>query len=153
MTKSVDCFCGTPYYTPLVSLNYDSKFENFLGTLLLQLGETRKSLLTQKHMEESKLRAELADAMLSTPENELPPELTETISAESEKATTPSEKAPDWEVNLEQILASVLTEPALVEFFEKKWDLAELIRRYKNQRFQRSDSMMAMSALAAPLKV
>ncbi|XP_069754067.1 TBC1 domain family member 9B-like isoform X2 [Narcine bancroftii] len=40
----------------------------------------------------------------------------------------------DWSISFEQILASVLTEPALVQFFEKRVDLGPKITESKGQR-------------------
>ena len=46
-----------------------------------------------------------------------------------------------WSVTFEQFLASMLTEPALVNFFEEKVDLAEPIEKFRNRRlYDRSNS-------------
>eukprot|EP00061_Rhincodon_typus_P016991 g45483.t1 len=46
----------------------------------------------------------------------------------------PSAIDMDWSISFEQILASVLTEPALVGFFEKRVDVGPKIAKCKSQR-------------------
>ncbi|XP_067900123.1 TBC1 domain family member 9B-like isoform X2 [Heterodontus francisci] len=46
----------------------------------------------------------------------------------------PSTIDMDWSISFEQILASVLTEPALVRFFEKRVDVGPKIAKCKSQR-------------------
>lgn len=41
----------------------------------------------------------------------------------------------DWSVSFEQFLASMLTEPALVEFFECQTDVCSAVDRFRNKRF------------------
>lgn len=59
--------------------------------------------------------------------------------------------SPDacWEITFEQFLASTLTEPSLVEFFEQRPDLIGMINGYKQRRtFQRQLSEISMISLS-----
>ena len=40
----------------------------------------------------------------------------------------------DWAVTFEQFMASVLTEPALVKFFETRYEISPAIERFRNRR-------------------
>ncbi len=40
----------------------------------------------------------------------------------------------DWSISFEQVLASLLTEPPLVDYFEKKWDIQSKMAACKAQR-------------------
>ncbi|CAC42378.2 Rab-GAP TBC domain-containing protein [Caenorhabditis elegans] len=110
------------------------------GTLLLQLGETHREL-------QAKLEAQIADAMQ---------DLDETLKHvedgdeefEEDRKIDPIEVQrkrigdmqtcmadDEWRVNLEQILASVMAETTLADFFERKYSLDALIKKYYKTRF------------------
>lgn len=51
----------------------------------------------------------------------------------------------EWSISFEQFLASMLTEPPLVVFFEAFTDLTPAIERYRNRRLQRQPSSRGVS--------
>lgn len=46
----------------------------------------------------------------------------------------------EWRISLPQIVASMLTEPVLVDFFDRKHQLAPALTTYRNGRFIRQHS-------------
>ena len=53
-----------------------------------------------------------------------------------------------WEITFDQFLASMLTEPSLVEFFEQRPDVIGMINGYRQRRtFQRQLSEISMTQL------
>ena len=57
----------------------------------------------------------------------------------------------DWSITFEQFLASMLTEPALVEYFEAKADLSSYIERFRNRRLLER-AVSSDSTVASPTK-
>ncbi|XP_077979306.1 TBC1 domain family member 9-like isoform X2 [Glandiceps talaboti] len=56
----------------------------------------------------------------------------------------------DWEITFEQFLASTLTEPCLVKFFEKQIDISALIEGFQQRRsFERQLSSSSTASLTA----
>ncbi|CAD6190668.1 unnamed protein product [Caenorhabditis auriculariae] len=124
-----------------------------VATLLLQLGETHKEL-------QAKLEAEIADAMKEVEIEEKEKEKEdEEEEFEEDQEIDPAEVQRrrigdmkscvadgEWRVNLEQILASVLSEQPLADFFETKYSLDALIKRYYKTRFSTSlkDDFLAL---------
>ncbi|CAI2351420.1 unnamed protein product [Caenorhabditis sp. 36 PRJEB53466] len=115
------------------------------GTLLLQLGETHREL-------QAKLEAQIADAMQDLDETLKAPaedgEQEEEDEFEEDRKIDPIEVQrkrigdmqtcmadDEWRVNLEQILASVMAETPLADFFEQKYSLDALIKKYYKTRF------------------
>ncbi|PIC35100.1 hypothetical protein B9Z55_014559 [Caenorhabditis nigoni] len=112
------------------------------GTLLLQLGETHREL-------QAKLEAQIADAMQDLDETLKQPDGDDEF--EEDRKIDPIEVQrkrigdmqtcmadDEWRVNLEQILASVIAESTLSEFFERKYSLDILIKKYYKTRFSES---------------
>ncbi|EGT37186.1 hypothetical protein CAEBREN_32596 [Caenorhabditis brenneri] len=112
------------------------------GTLLLQLGETHREL-------QAKLEAQIADAMQDLDETlKVPEDGDNTDEFEEDRKIDPIEVQrkrigdmqtcmadDEWRVNLEQILASVIAETTLSDFFERKYSLDLLIKKYYKTRF------------------
>uniref|UniRef100_A0A914YAC8 TBC1 domain family member 9 n=1 Tax=Panagrolaimus superbus TaxID=310955 RepID=A0A914YAC8_9BILA len=100
------------------------------GTLLLQLGETQKYL-----------QKEIDDAMKVSADDE--PKTPET-------PTSPQDGPPsrvgdlksclqdgEWRLQVEHIIATILAESSLSEFFEKKYSLLELAKKYRENPSKR----------------
>ncbi|CAG5123665.1 unnamed protein product, partial [Candidula unifasciata] len=83
-----------------------------VGTLLLQLGEIGKRL---------------PDTKLNRPEKTVP----ETVDT---KADPSASSTDDWSITFEQLLASILTEPPLVDFFERIYDTTDAVAALRSQR-------------------
>ncbi|CAB3406676.1 unnamed protein product [Caenorhabditis bovis] len=115
------------------------------GTLLLQLGETHREL-------QSKMEAQIADALKTIDDDD--DEANETLKIdmefEEDRKIDPIEEQRkrigdmrtciadgEWRVNLEQIMATVIAEGPLCDFFEKKYSLEALIERYCRTRFSK----------------
>ena len=58
---------------------------------------------------------------------------------------------PDWEITFEQFLASMLTEPELVNYFETKLDLCNTIEKFRKRRLYESTLSMSQSPTASSL--
>jgi hypothetical protein len=103
-----------------------------VGTLLLQIGEVGKKF----------------PSTTLSPEPPTPvEEVTEQMSQVSvEEPSTPRDSKVDteWSISFEQFLASMLTEPPLVKYFEERVDLALAIEKFRNRRlYTRSESNSA----------
>ena len=133
-----------------------------VGTLLLQLGEVgKKFYLKRSSPSESSSIGEtpLSCSVDSTPDvdqletNMRQASLDDKPSDEGNSNNTPSHDSvlsdtnidktqsgahskPDaeWSISFEQFIASILTEPPLVEYFEKKCDITESVNRVRNRR-------------------
>lgn len=127
----------------LLKIDLYPVYLTILGTVLLQLGETQKKFI-------QKLESELSDAMKSVDLND--PLTGQPIDEQSEEqldepessdpSESPSKKTGDlkaciqdgeWRLNLEQIIATVLAEPLLSDFFEKRYSLLETAKKYRNR--------------------
>jgi hypothetical protein len=97
------------------------------GTLLFKLGETQKFYLRQV---ESDITAAMASDVPTTSSNTSPllPSKTERIGD-----LTACLNDNEWYVNVEQIIATVLAEPSLHEFFDVRYSLKEMRDRSLNK--------------------
>ncbi|KAM4795434.1 LOW QUALITY PROTEIN: TBC1 domain family member 8 [Rhinophrynus dorsalis] len=115
-------FCKTLY-----SLFHEDPEENDLyqaiatvTTLLLQIGEVGlRSSSSGSTSEDFPSVDQQNDASTSDQDSVF----SDTIKAPSQLPQSPSLTEADWVVSFEHILASLLTEQSLVNFFEKPWDL------------------------------
>lgn len=55
-----------------------------------------------------------------------------------DKSNKESKPDPDWSVNFEQFLASMLTEPHLVAVFEKESNIIKIVNNYRQRRLKPS---------------
>ncbi|XP_037090679.1 TBC1 domain family member 9-like, partial [Pollicipes pollicipes] len=117
-----------------------------VGTLLLQIGEVGKRF--------QKERTASASAVLQGPEARPVDGLTDmSLLSEALSEVTPepaADEAPsaagrlpdaDWAVSFEQFVASVLTEPPLVAFFEARADVVAAVSQLRNVRLTRQTSL------------
>ncbi|CAD5220404.1 unnamed protein product [Bursaphelenchus okinawaensis] len=105
------------FYDVIGSVDEDMQIYHALavaGTLLLQLGEAEKNYITE-------LKSNIDDAINTTDDKTL-----------CEESTEKSDKG-EWKLNLEQILATVVAEPSLTEFFDKKYSLNEKVRTFRTR--------------------
>ena len=90
-----------------------------------------------------------SDAATSTSIESCPaiPSSQSTQSISSKVGSVASSCLPDadWYITFEQFLASILTEPALVDFFEKQIDIMPSIDRYRNRRLLERSSSISVS--------
>ncbi|XP_037074435.1 LOW QUALITY PROTEIN: TBC1 domain family member 9-like [Pollicipes pollicipes] len=102
-----------------------------VGTLLLQIGEVGKRF--------QKERTASASAVLQGSEalSEVTPE------PAADEAPSAAGRLPDadWAVSFEQFVASVLTEPPLVAFFEARADVVAAVSQLRNVRLTRQTSL------------
>ncbi|CAJ0931202.1 unnamed protein product, partial [Mesorhabditis belari] len=150
------------FYELVSSENVDQKIFHSLavvGTLLLQIGETYKEL-------QAKLEADIASALSSDDaeeEKEDEEEITESdeefrkrkepfVEATRRRVGEHSKSVVDgeWRVTLEQVLASVLSESPLADFFDRKYSLDQIITRYRKHRF---DTIGEATAAQKPIGV
>ena len=101
-----------------------------VSTLLLKLGEvTRKFLNTteananattvKSHENQEKSNVEKA-------------KLLDNISFDK-KSMDSIEDAKNWSITFEQLIASLLTDNLLVQYFDAKYDLSKILTEYKSQ--------------------
>ncbi len=65
------------------------------------------------------------------------------VSRESLKSESTKKPDGDWSISFEQFLASILTEPDLVEYFERQVDIRSAIEKYRNRRLiERQNSFL-----------
>ncbi|KAI6214035.1 Rab-GAP TBC domain-containing protein [Aphelenchoides besseyi] len=101
-----------------------------LGTTLLQLGEQQKIIM-------AKVSNDLKDAMI---------DLTDVSSTETTPNCDVQESASkktgdlkecindgEWSLNLEQIIATILSEPTLSDFFDKRYSLLETSKKSRTR--------------------
>ena len=123
-----------------------------VGTLLLQIGEVgqrvkdTQKMLRSRSIEEAE--PEMAEDVLMAAG--VPPtsfscyDLAAAIAGPGEPGRSEISKKvdnPDWSVTFEQFLASVLNESCLVEFFDKKVDVATKLRQYGDSKMERQISV------------
>ncbi len=132
-----------------------------VGTLLLQIGDVGKQFYIQR------AHPTHTDSTASTPEGSINvsamtdsgmaadsvsegasshpiPVSASLQSVASEATSVTSSHLPDqdWSITFEQVLASMLTETPLVDFFEHNTDLRTSIEKYRNRRLlERSASI------------
>lgn len=97
------------------------------GTVLLQLGETQKKFI--QHLE-----SEISDAMKTVDLNEGDKSQTKTeVNTESPSKNSGDLKAciedGEWRLNIEQIIATILADPLLADFFDRRYSLVELAKK------------------------
>lgn len=82
---------------------------------------------------------EIVDAVVQETKRNAPHgfALQETISADNPKIDI------DWSISFEQFLASMLTEPELVAYFDCQFDLTPAIDQFRNRRLHRHSSSFA----------
>uniref|UniRef100_A0A7E5A1T1 Rab-GAP TBC domain-containing protein n=1 Tax=Panagrellus redivivus TaxID=6233 RepID=A0A7E5A1T1_PANRE len=90
------------------------------GTLLLQLGETQKQFQQQ-----------MDDAMKDIDEAGEAPAIPKSASKMGDLKSCIQDG--DWRLNIEHIIATILAESALSEFFETKYSLLEIIDNYRQK--------------------
>lgn len=128
-------FCKTLY-----SMFHEDPEENDLyqaiatvTTLLLQIGEVgQRSNSSGSFSQEG--GGELQVAALS-PEQDLVFADTDTETTPQDSGVLPEEAEGDWTVSLEHILASLLTEQSLVNFFEKPLDIKSKLENAKLNQY------------------
>lgn len=54
--------------------------------------------------------------------------------------TNDNNAEPEWIITFEQFVANMLTEPAIVTYFERQLDVIRVISNYQSQRFKRQIS-------------
>lgn len=117
------------------------------GTLLLQLGETQKSFQTG-------IEKQIDDAMRSTSDDDPVVDATDLEEAQIPKSTSKmgdlkswlvfnarstinslifSIQDGDWCLQIEHIIATIMAEPCLSEFFELKYSLIDLINDFRQK--------------------
>jgi hypothetical protein len=103
------------------------------GTLLLQLGETQKYL-------QHGIQKEIDDAMKPLTEEEKAQE-SPTSPQESSKVGDLKSCLQDgeWKLQIEHIIATILAESSLSEFFEQKYSLLELIKKNRENPTKRKN--------------
>ncbi|BFZ04267.1 hypothetical protein BsWGS_07306 [Bradybaena similaris] len=93
-----------------------------VGTLLLQIGEIGKKVPETGSGVEKKTETE------STVDTKV------TGGKKVEPAASGYESHDDWSISFEQLLASILTEPPLVDFFERIYDTTDAVAALRGQR-------------------
>lgn len=132
-----------------------------VGTLLLQIGEVGKRFSTSSSQSVPSPDVEVASPVgsqgsegdrsadaLSKLSLESSTENQDVNSSRDSSDTVNKEKKPSgaevdsaWSISFEQYLASMLTEPALVKYFEQRVDLTPVIEKFRNRRlYSRSES-------------
>lgn len=79
----------------------------------------------------------VAAVVRETGRNALHVSTDQTISADNPKVDL------DWSISFEQFLASMLTEPELVAYFDSQFDLIPAIDQFRNRRLHRHSSSFA----------
>lgn len=97
-------------------------------TLLLQIGEVGQHSSSRSCSQDS---GEGPRASAPSPEQDSVFTDTDTGTAPQDSRTFPEEAQRDWTVSLEHILASLLTEQSLVNFFEKPLDIKSKLENAK----------------------
>ncbi|KAH0953971.1 hypothetical protein HN011_005478 [Eciton burchellii] len=106
-----------------------------IGTLLLQLGNVGKKFYVDREESEDSLLLAASAAQQTSSVIERSPD------RNGNPPSITSSADPDWSITAEQFLASVLTGPAIVDFFGKRANLMEAMTTLKNRRFNRVHSL------------
>ncbi|ESO97799.1 hypothetical protein LOTGIDRAFT_152898 [Lottia gigantea] len=113
-----------------------------IGTLLLQIGEVGKRFRMQKTVSID-TQSSSSDAPFSdNPDREASGgngesgiSMTESHqSSINDQKSIGSKADEDWSISFEQLVASLLTEPPVVAYFEQKADISEPVQRMRNRR-------------------
>ena len=103
-----------------------------VSTLLLKLGEvTRKFLNTS----DENANANVAATAKLNENQEKPsnPNLENIKTSFDKKSVDSIENAKNWSITFEQLIASLLTDNLLVQYFDAKYDLNTILIEYKSQ--------------------
>jgi hypothetical protein len=102
-----------------------------VSTLLLKLGEvTRKFLNTSDENANANLAASKLNGNQEKPSNSILENVKTSFDKKSEDSI---ESAKNWSITFEQLIASLLTDNLLVQYFDAKYDLNTILIEYKSQ--------------------
>ena len=102
-----------------------------VSTLLLKLGEvTRKFLNTSEENANANLAASKLNENQEKPSNSILENVKTSFDKKSEDSI---ESAKNWSITFEQLIASLLTDNLLVQYFDAKYDLNTILIEYKSQ--------------------
>lgn len=90
------------------------------GTVLLQLGETQKKFIN-----------DLSDAMKNVGDENVD-EVNDSSSKKSGDLKTCIQDG-DWRLNIEQIIATILSDQQLADFFDRRYSLIETAKKSRNR--------------------
>ena len=100
-----------------------------VSTLLLKLGEvTRKFLNTS-----SDANTNTTTAKKQEQSNEQKEKLLLDNATFDKKSIASTEDSKNWSITFEQLIASLLTDNLLVQYFDAKYDLNKILTEYKSQ--------------------
>ncbi|XP_063809520.1 TBC1 domain family member 8 isoform X3 [Pseudophryne corroboree] len=141
-------FCKTMY-----SLFHDDPEENDLyqaiatvTTLLLQIGEVGQRSIS---ISSGSASDEYVDSENGAASSDQDCVFSETNNAPQHPAQSIPLTESDWAVSLEHILASLLTEQSLVNFFEKPWELKPKLESAKNNPYSlKTNGMNQLSSIS-----
>ncbi|EPQ03053.1 TBC1 domain family member 8, partial [Myotis brandtii] len=142
-------FCKTLY-----SMFHEDPEENNLyqaiatvTTLLLQIGEVGQHSSSSSSGSCSQESGEGPRASAPSPEQDSVFADTDTGTAPQDARAFPEEAEGDWTVSLEHILASLLTEQSLVNFFEKPLDIKSKLENAKINQYNLKTFEMSSQSL------
>jgi len=113
-----------------------------VATLLLQIGEVGKQFsgLSVSDRSSSLLEQPLESSAIGEPDRS---------TARNRSSTQGSSVDRDWSITFEQFLASMLTEQALIGYFEDPVDVMSAIERFRHRRLQRQTSAASSAPVAS----
>lgn len=142
-------FCKTLY-----SMFHEDPEENNLyqaiatvTTLLLQIGEVGQHSSSSSSRSCSQDSGEGPRASAPSPEQDSVFMDTDTGTAPQNTRAFPEEAEGDWTISLEHILASLLTEQSLVNFFEKPLDIKSKLENAKINQYNLKTFEMSSQSL------
>ncbi|XP_059514820.1 TBC1 domain family member 8 isoform X2 [Myotis daubentonii] len=142
-------FCKTLY-----SMFHEDPEENNLyqaiatvATLLLQIGEVGQHSSSSSSRSCSQDSGGAAQASAPSPEQDSVFMDTDTGAAPQNTRAFPEEAEGDWTISLEHILASLLTEQSLVNFFEKPLDIKSKLENAKINQYNLKTFEMSSQSL------